>query len=120
MRPAAPADVLAKVEGGLAHRDDSDALSRKAVEALDVVQHAVAYSNPPGGMESWRHAMRAGELSDVARTAVTRMVEDLNAAIERGEEERVISVCDCLQVLFPDELRDDSCDEPTAVDRPTG
>ncbi|MGW0229214.1 hypothetical protein ACWDWO_12935 [Actinopolymorpha singaporensis] len=103
MRPANPAEIISGIEHGLAHRSGTGALPREAVEALDVVQHALAYCDPAGGMESWRNALRSGALSDVARTAVTQMVHDLNAAIERGEEDRVTGVCDCLQVLFPDE-----------------
>lgn len=101
MRPADPDRVLADLERRLGPRGGS--LDHEAVEALDVVQHALAHARPPGALIAWRAALRTGSLSGDARAAVRVMVADLNTAITAGHPERVSAVCDCLGVLFDED-----------------
>jgi hypothetical protein len=100
-RPAgrAMADVVDDLASQLRRPAPAGVLDREAVEALDVVTHALAFVRHPRALELWRETLRERELSDEVRQAMVRMLEYLATAVAEGRTEEVSRICDCLQVV---------------------
>lgn len=99
MRQADPSTVLERLTRDVGIRA-GDLLSHEAVEAVDVVNHALAYSNHPDGRRIWSEVIREGVISDEAKRAVVAMVKGLNEALRAGDESAVLEICDCLGPIF--------------------
>lgn len=102
MNRLAPCDVEATIERlehtvAAGRRVSGATLSPQAVEALDVVYHALVFAGPPGAIDLWRVALWEGRIADDAREAVRAMLTYLNDAVARGETHRVSEICDCLE-----------------------
>jgi hypothetical protein len=74
-------------------------LDREAVEALDVVSHALAFVRHPRALELWREALWGRRLTHEVRRAVAQMLEYLTDALVQGRSEEVSRICDCLHVV---------------------
>lgn len=103
MTAPAPVDVdavVAQLERRIREHRSEGTLERDAVEALDVVYHALVFTGEPGALEHWRQALWRQRLAPETRRAVARLLEYLNVAVAAGEGDRVSEICDCLHTLF--------------------
>jgi hypothetical protein len=71
------------------------------VEAIDVINHALAFVRHPGGLEHWRRALWRSELTAESRAAVEAMMNELIDAQERNDMRTVTAICDCLHTFLP-------------------
>jgi hypothetical protein len=71
------------------------------VEAVDVINHALAFVNYPAGLDHWRRALWQRELTDESRVAVETMMSNLIEALERSDVQAVTAICDCLHAFLP-------------------
>jgi hypothetical protein len=99
MKSADPAAVVAHLRQDMTDRTDGR-LGPGAVEAMDILNHALVYSNKPDGWTIWSHALRTGVVTKKAESAVIAMVEGLNEAVEAGDDWQVLQICDCLGAIF--------------------
>jgi hypothetical protein len=79
---------------------NGDVLPRDAVEALDIVNHALTFVRHARGLELWREVLWHRRIPDEVKRALVEMIEYLLDALSRGELNEVSRVCDCLQVLL--------------------
>lgn len=99
MKQADPATVVTALRRDVGRRAQGR-LAPEAVEAVDVVNHALAYTRHPRGRHVWREVVRSGAISPEAEDAVVSMVHRLNQAVEAGDAGQVLQICDCLGAIF--------------------
>ena len=106
MREADPAAVLARLAEDAGRRVDG-LLAPEAVEAVDVINHALVHEGHPDGRRIWSEVVRSGTVGEEAQQAVTGMVIALNACVRAKDEAAVVEICDCLATIFePDPQRE--------------
>jgi hypothetical protein len=91
--------VVEKVRTDVTKRAPDGQLLRPAVEALDVVSHALLFTHSPDGLHEFREALWHGRLAPGAEQAVRTMVGHLRAEVAAGNEAAVSEVCDCLHSI---------------------
>lgn len=100
--------VTRSVEQRIQERPDRGVLDAETVLALDIVMHALVFTEAEGGHSLWREALWQRALSERARAAVVLMLEHLMSAAARGEMGAVTEICNCLRaVVEPDVFRAD-------------
>jgi hypothetical protein len=92
-------DAIVDVAARIGQRTAERQLTPAAVEALDVVYHAVVFTRRGDALELWRSALWSGVLEPAAEEAMGEMLAHLFAAVDRGRPEEVSRVCDCLVEL---------------------
>jgi hypothetical protein len=93
------ADLVQELERRLRHPPIAGMLDREAVEALDVVNHALAFVRHARALELWREALWTRRLAGETRQAVVQMLEYLADALAQGRGEEVSRICDCLHAV---------------------
>jgi hypothetical protein len=91
--------VVDELELHIRRAPAKDVLDRQAVEALDVVGHALAFVRHPRALELWRDALWNRELVPEAREAVAAMLDFMAKAAREGRDDEISRVCDCLHVF---------------------
>ncbi len=97
VRPSIDA-IASGIEERVSRLPTVGALTREAVEAMDIVFHALIYTNEPNALALWREALLRRTLNPRARGAVHSMLAHVEAAHYRGEA--VSDICDCVIALF--------------------
>lgn len=93
--------VLADLErsvGGM--RRVGAVLGRDVIDALDVVHHALEFAGHPQGLALWREALYEGTIAPDGRAAIRQMLAALNEAVVNDETQRILEICDCLEVFM--------------------
>ena len=93
-------DMAQVIERRICERPTEGTLDHETVEALDVVHHALNFTNQADGLQIWREALWERKCSNNARSAVIEMLTYLTDALERGETESVSRICNCLNVVL--------------------
>jgi hypothetical protein len=93
------AQVVGEFEWHIRRAPAEGVLDRHAVEALDVVGHALAFIRHPRALELWRDALWKRELVPEAREAVAAMLNFMAKAASEGRDDEISRVCDCLHVV---------------------
>lgn len=99
MRESEPRAVIERLARDVGRRTDGS-LSPDAVEAVDVVNHALVYSGHPDGRRVWTDVIRTGRLTEEAEQAVTTLVDGINQAVRMGDVSDIVEICDCLALIF--------------------
>lgn len=99
-RPSIDA-ILSGIEKRVLSLPAVGALTPEAVEAMDIVFHALIYTNEPDALILWREALLRRTLNPRARDSVRAMLAHVEAAHYRGEA--VQDICDCVTALFDPE-----------------
>src|SRR5512140_3180597 len=94
------AQVVEQFELHIRRAPAEGVLDRHAVEALDVVGHALAFTRHPRALELWRDALWNRKLVPESREAVAAMVDFMMKAVREGRDDEISRVCDCLHVLI--------------------
>jgi hypothetical protein len=76
-------------------------LDKDAVEAIDIVHHALVFTRHARGMELWRRALWEQQFDFEAEQSTRAMLDYLLAAVGRGDLEEVSRICDCLHEIMP-------------------
>jgi hypothetical protein len=94
------ARIVEELESQLRRTPTQGVLDRQAVEALDVVGHALAFTGHPRALVLWRDALWKQELGADARNAVTAMLGSMTKAAGEGRDDEISRICDCLHVVI--------------------
>jgi hypothetical protein len=98
--------VLSSVEARIRDRPDRGTLDPETVLALDIVQHALNFTHQPDALQLFREALWERTVADRTKAAVTRMMEHIVEATDRGEVDAASKICNCLEtVTDPDIFR---------------
>jgi hypothetical protein len=92
--------IVSTLEQRIREGSTEGILDPEAVEALDAVTHALCFVEEPEGLSLWREALWNRRLVGPAKQALASMLEYLNKAVARGENDAVSQICDCLEVLL--------------------
>ena len=111
------AEVVEEFELHLRRAPAEGVLDRQAVEALDVVGHALAFARHPRALELWRDALWKRELVPEAREAVAAMLDFMAKAAREGRDDEISQVCDCLHVVVDGTASHDPHDRERHDDR---
>jgi hypothetical protein len=101
-----------------APRVPGEKLPKPTLEALDIVTHAVEFSQTPNGFEVWRTALWQRHLTEEGRSAVTTMLEYVNSAVLSGQQHLIWAICDCLGLLLTPGQQDSQHADTTFGCRP--
>jgi hypothetical protein len=108
--------VITRIARELRVRLGDGALSPQAVEALDVVTHALVFAHHPRALDLWRKAVRSGVITAETREAMHHMLLYAREAVMNGQPERVAAICDCIHTVLDSSANDPGatvCDQPT-------
>jgi hypothetical protein len=94
------AQVVEEFELHIRRAPANGVLDRHAVEALDVIGHALAFIRHPRALELWRDALWNRQLVPEVREAVAAMLHFLAKAAREGRDDEISRVCDCLHVII--------------------
>ena len=98
--------VLSSVEQRIRGRISRGVLDSETVLALDIVQHALSFTNQADALLLFREALWERKVTDRTSAAIRQMMEHIIEAGNRGEEDAASSICNCLQaVTDPDIFR---------------
>ena len=75
-------------------------LGRGVINALDILHHALEFTEHPRGLLLWREALYEGTIAPDGRTAIRQMLAVLNEAAVNDEAQRILDICDCLEVFM--------------------
>lgn len=92
-------------------------LGREVIDALDVLHHALEFAGHPQGLVLWREALYEGTIAPEGRAAIQQMLAFLNEAMANDETQRILEICDCLEVFMrpQSQARGDSSSGLTCV-----
>ncbi|HWU89463.1 MAG TPA: hypothetical protein VN253_19515 [Kofleriaceae bacterium] len=98
--------VLSSVEQRIRNRPEQGVLDPETVLALDIVQHALSFTNHAEALSLFREALWRRQVTDGTRAAVRQMMKHIIEAMNRGEGDAASRICNCLHaVTDPDIFR---------------
>ena len=94
-------NVVASIRDRIEAPRSGEKLGKDAVEAVDIVHHALVLTRHERGMELWRTALWERRFDSEAEQSTRAMLDYLIAAVTRGDLEEVSRICDCLHEIMP-------------------
>jgi hypothetical protein len=105
--------AVARIARSISDRSVLGLLPDESVQGLDVLYHALIFTQTPDALSIWRTALWERTLTDQGRAVMTEMLNYLNREVRDGRGEAVSGVCDCLTAIFS--ARTDMEREPVAL-----
>ena len=91
--------VLSSVEQRVRGRAAQGVLDSDTVLALDIIQHALTFTNQPDALLLFREALWERTVSDRTSAAIRQMMEYIVEATNHGEADAASSICNCLHAV---------------------
>lgn len=92
-------EVVSTIEYYIRQPPKDGIVSRETVESLNILSHALEFTHHPQSLQIWREALWYHQPSEEGKQALIQMLEYLDGAIVKGENEAASKICDCLQVI---------------------
>ena len=92
--------AVARIARSISDRSALGLLPHESVQGLDVLYHALIFTQACDALSIWRTALWERLLTEQGRAAMTEMLNYLNREVRDGRGEAVSGVCDCLTAIF--------------------
>lgn len=94
-------NVVAGIRNRIEGPRTAEKLDKEAVEAIDILHHALVFTHHEQGMDIWRKALWGRHLDPEGEHSIRAMMDYLLAAAARGDFEEASRICDCLDEVMP-------------------